>query len=68
MPFFVSTFRMARALGLVLALSLLVSALVQDQALTSVWCFFAAFLSGLILIAVQREKRAPRLLHGAPPG
>jgi len=57
-PFFVSTLSMARVLGSVLASSLLVSSLVQRDALTSVWCFFAAVLSGLILLALAREQRA----------
>ncbi|HEY0468694.1 MAG TPA: DUF6629 family protein [Polyangiaceae bacterium] len=58
-PFFVTTLRMARLLGVVLVLSLLTAFVVQREALTSVWCFFAAILSGLILLALDREQRAP---------
>lgn len=57
-PFFVSTLRMARQLGVVLVLSLVAAVVVQRDALTSVWCFFAAILSGLILIALEREQSA----------
>jgi hypothetical protein len=57
-PFFVSTLRMARLLGVVLVFSLVAATIVQRDALTSVWCFFAALLSGLILIALEREQRA----------
>ena len=57
-PFFASSLHMARLLGSVLAASLLVSVLVKRDALTSVWCFFAAVLSGLILLALAREQRA----------
>jgi hypothetical protein len=57
-PFFVSTARLARTIGVALAASLVVTVIVQRDALTSVWCFFAAILSGLVLLAVDRERRA----------
>jgi len=57
-PFFVTTLSMARVLGVVLVLSLVTAVVVQRDALTSVWCFFAAILSGLILLALERERRA----------
>jgi hypothetical protein len=65
-PFFVTTLRMARLLGVVLVLSLLTAIVVQRDALTSVWCFFAAILSCLILVALQREQRSlpPRPASG----
>ena len=56
-PFFVSTLTMSRLLGGVLVFSLLAAIAVQRNALTSVWCFFAAVLSGLILLALDREQR-----------
>ena len=40
-----------------LVVSLAVSAIVQRGALTSVWCFFAAVLSGFMLLAVDRDQR-----------
>jgi hypothetical protein len=55
-PFFVSSLRMSRLLGGVLVVSLLAAIVVQRNALTSVWCFFAAVLSGLILLALDREQ------------
>jgi hypothetical protein len=58
-PFFVSTVKMARLIGVLLIFSLAVSVAVQRDALTSVWCFFAAILSGLILVAVVREQPSP---------
>ncbi len=57
LPFFVSTLKMGRLLGVVLVFSLLAAVVVQRDALTSVWCFFAALLSGLILIALDRDQR-----------
>ena len=65
-PFFVSTVRMARSIGVMLVVSLIASVLVQRDALTSVWCFFAAILSGLILVAVTREQHSPELARAAP--
>jgi len=60
-PFFVSTLRMARTIGIMLVVSLVASVVVQRDALTSVWCFFAAILSGLILVALEREQRSTAL-------
>jgi len=56
-PFFVSTVALARAMGVMLIASLAVTVLVQRDALTSVWCFFAALMSCLILVIVGREQR-----------
>jgi hypothetical protein len=63
-PFFVSSIALARSLGALLILSLLASAAIQRSALTSVWCFFAAVLSVLIVVALDREQRA--LSFGRP--
>jgi hypothetical protein len=54
-PFFVSTATMAKAIGATLAVSLAAALLIEHDALTSVWCFFAAVLSSLILVAIRRE-------------
>lgn len=51
--------------GFALILSLAAAVIVERDALTSVWCFFAAILSGLVLMAVMREQSrlpAPSLL------
>jgi hypothetical protein len=55
-PFLVSTTQLARTVGLSIVLSLTVTALIERNAFTSVWCFFAAMLSVLILVAVRREE------------
>jgi hypothetical protein len=55
-PFFVSTAWLARIIGALLIASLIVTVIVQRDALASVWCFFAAMLSSLILMAVTRRE------------
>jgi hypothetical protein len=62
-PFFVSTFSRARWMGTMLVVSLAASTIVQRGALTSVWCFFAALLSGFMLFAVDRDQRTFGALH-----
>lgn len=59
-PFIVSSAQLARAIGLAIALSLTLTALIERNSLTSVWCFFAAMLSVLILVAVRREEGSLR--------
>jgi hypothetical protein len=66
-PFFVSTVSLARTIGVLLVVSLAASVVVQRDALTSVWCFFAAILSGLILLAVVREQPSRSLARRAGP-
>jgi len=56
-PFFISSASLARVTGLALIGSLVAAAIVERDALTSVWCFFAALLSGLVMLAVMREQR-----------
>jgi len=58
LPLFVSTAPLARAIGIALTLSLVLTALIERTALTSVWCFFAAILSGLICVAMGRSEFA----------
>lgn len=55
-PFLVSSTTMARTLGGAFVVSLIITVVVERNALTSVWCFFAALLSALILAAVAREQ------------
>lgn len=66
-PFFVSTATLARTLGITLTLSVVAAALIRRESLTSVWCFFAAMISGLILFAVSREQ-APSQISEAASG
>ena len=54
-PFFVSSQPLSRITGLMLLLSLVATVVVQRSALMSVWCFFAAVLSGLIYWATIRN-------------
>jgi hypothetical protein len=60
-PFFVSTVSLARTLGVMLVVSLVATIISERAAFTSVWCFFGAILSALILASVTRERR---LVHG----
>lgn len=62
-PYFVSTLKLARTIGVTLVVSLFVTVIVEREAFTSVWCFFAAILSVLMAMAVEREREvtpAPR--------
>jgi hypothetical protein len=58
LPFFVSSAALARVIGMALIVSLIAAAIVERDALTSVWCFFAAVLSVLVLVAIVRERRS----------
>jgi hypothetical protein len=58
LPFFASTVQLTRQIGFTLLASLLVTALVEREGLTSVWCFFAAILSAQILLAIRRSPPA----------
>jgi hypothetical protein len=62
LPFFVSTARWARGIGVALVASLIVAILVERNALTSVWCFFAAVLSCLIWRIVSLDERSSHAL------
>jgi hypothetical protein len=59
LPFFLSSASLTRSTGILLLVSLIVAALVQRDTLTSVWCFFAAVLSTLVLATVLMEQRQP---------
>lgn len=63
-PLFVSSIKKMRLLGALMFLSCMVAALIFFQHLTSVWCFFAALISGVIywiLVDANRRSR-PSLL------
>jgi hypothetical protein len=53
-PFFLSTLGLARAMGSVLLVGLAAALVIKQGALTSAWCFFAAIISVLIVIALHR--------------
>jgi hypothetical protein len=57
-PLFVSSLSLSRILGVVLLIALAATVVAQRAALTSVWCFFAAILSALILAIVMRAQPA----------
>jgi hypothetical protein len=65
-PLFVSTAYLARAIGTMLVISLGATVLIQRNALTSVWCFFAAILSSLILLSVERQRQTAPTAPGSP--
>lgn len=59
--FLISSRTMVRTIGVTLFVSLLLAFLIKREALTSAWCFFAAVLSGMILVAVGRMSTSPRI-------
>lgn len=52
--FFVSSIELSNVFGAALVLSMGAALFIRAEALTSVWCFFAAGLSVLIFVAVRR--------------
>jgi hypothetical protein len=66
LPFFLSTGRMARLVGGALILSVVVAVVVERDAFTSVWCFFAAVLSCLIVLVVHRRETAATVIPATP--
>jgi hypothetical protein len=60
-PFFLSTARGARAMGLTLAAALIAAAGVPATARTTVWCLFALLLSGQIVRSEWRQRRTENL-------
>jgi len=56
-PYFVSTTRRASLMGAVLALALVATFVIRRETLTSVWCFFAALMSAVIVVGVRETRR-----------
>lgn len=56
-PLFVSSIRKTHLLGVLMFLSCAVTAIFFTQYLTSVWCFFAALISGVIFWILRDSKR-----------
>lgn len=56
-PLFVSSIKKTHLLGVLMFLSCLVTAIFFRQYLTSVWCFFAALISGVIFWILRDAKR-----------
>jgi len=57
-PLFVSSVKRTHYLGVFMFLSCLVTAVFFTQYLTSVWCFFAALISGVIYWILSDSKKA----------
>lgn len=60
-PFFVSTMKHARVMGGVLVVGLVATFVIKRQALTSVWCFFAAIMSGVIVLSIAAEHKLEQI-------
>jgi hypothetical protein len=60
-PFFVSTMKHAKVMGGVLVVGLVATFVIKRQALTSVWCFFAAVMSGVIVLSIAAEHKIEQL-------
>lgn len=61
LPFLISSYRELNFIGLLLLLSAIISYIVWKETFGSVWCFFAAVLSILVLFAVLRLKDNPAI-------
>ena len=55
--FFVSSIRRMYLLGIIMALSCLMAAVIYKLYLTSVWCFFAAIISIFIYLIIRESKQ-----------
>lgn len=59
-PFFISTERKVKITGALVFIGLIISHIYQQEAVASVWCFFAALTSTYIVYEVFRETKAPK--------
>jgi len=57
-PLFISSIKKTKLLGILMFLSCLVTAVFFTQYLTSVWCFFAAIISGVVYWILRDSKRS----------
>lgn len=63
-PLFISGIKRTWLLGILMMLSCLVTAIFFTQFLTSVWCFFAALISGVVFWILRESERNGFLLPG----
>ena len=56
-PLFMSSIKRMYLFGLLMTFSCLVTGIFYTQYLTSVWCFFAALISGVIFWILHEEKK-----------
>jgi hypothetical protein len=61
-PLFVSGVKRTHLLGILMFLSCLITAIFFTQYLTSVWCFFAALISGVVFWILRDAKADYKLL------
>lgn len=54
-PFFISTIKLSHVFGAALIVSMIAALAIRYEALTSVWCFFAALLSAIVLVSMKRR-------------
>lgn len=59
LSFFVSTIELSNVFGAALVISMGAALAIQAEALTSVWCFFAAGLSVLVFVSGRRGPQLP---------
>lgn len=57
--------KLIRLMGLMVLVSLIVSKLFFYDTFISVWCFFAAIVSALVVLAVKRTRRAPQQAYSS---
>lgn len=60
-PLFISSIKRTHLLGILMFLSCVVTAIFFTQYLTSVWCFFAALISGVIFWILKDSKSTFKL-------
>jgi hypothetical protein len=60
-PLFISSIKRTHLMGILMFFSCLVTAIFFTQYLTSVWCFFAALISGVVFWILRDSKKAFRL-------
>ena len=56
-PLFISSIQRTHLLGILMFLSCLITAIFFTQYLTSVWCFFAALISGVVFWILRDSKK-----------
>lgn len=59
LPFFISSLRMVKVAGILLLISVIITQIINKEASTSIWCFFAALISFYItmnILLVQKKQ------------
>ena len=60
-PLFISSIKKMHWFGILMIISVSITAIFFTQFLTSVWCFFAALISGLIFLILNDSKKKFKL-------